>query len=127
MAGVRAHPAGLILLALIAGCARPAPTGTSRMAAAPAPASTVEPAEHNVPTPSLLDLTTQDLRARFGEPQQQRRDGGAEVWNYEAADVCRLNLVLQRQRRAQKVVHAQARMDEGGSEGECLSRLELRQ
>ena len=106
-------------LALAAGCAPKAPPPPP---AAPAPPP-APAAEVNVPTPSLLDLTVTDLRARFGEPHQSRRDGGAEVWNYEVPDLCRLNLVLQRMGRTQKVVHAQARLEPGATEADCLHRL----
>jgi hypothetical protein len=109
------------MLALLAGCAAPRPP-----APPPVPVSPGPPVEVNVPTPSLLDLDAPALRARFGPPIQARRDGGAEIWNYEAADFCRLNLVLQRLGRTQRVVHAQARMDDGGTEAMCLSRLERR-
>ena len=60
---------------------------------------------------------------RVGPPTQQRRDGGAVIWNYEAAGVCRLNLVLQRERGGQKVVHAQARLAPGV--GEAIRRPSL--
>ena len=110
------------ILALVAGCAAPGPM--------PKPAMTgtgVAPAvDVSVPTPALLELRAPDLRARFGEPGQTRRDGGAEIWNYEMPGMCRLNLVLQRDRGAQKVVHAQARMATGGTEDRCLRALELR-
>ena len=105
-------------LALAAGCAPKPPPPPPAPIPPPAPA-----VEVNVPVTSLLDLTVADLRTRFGEPHQSRRDGGAEVWNYEVPSLCRLNLVLQRMGRTQKVVHAQARIEPGGTEADCLRRL----
>lgn len=112
---------GAAMLALVAGCAAPAPQGSGRAPAIPTPAGPAS--DVNVPTPSLLELRVPELRARFGEPGSTRRDGGAEIWTYEALGTCRLNLVLQRERGTQKVVHAQARMPAGGAEAVCLERL----
>ncbi len=129
----------LAVLALLAACATP-PEGGPPSAALPpgaglgtgigsgtgsaaAPQADAE-AEANVPLDQLLHVRTGELRARFGDPHAQRRDGGAIVWNYEADGLCRLNLVLQGVRGAPaEVVHAQARIAEGGSEAACLDRL----
>ena len=108
------------VLVLMAGCAAPAP-----LKAPPAPTPVVQ-GDVNVATPTLLELRAPELRARFGEPGRARRYGGAEIWNYEAPGVCRLNLVLQRERGGLKVVHAQARMAGGGTEAACLRGLERR-
>ena len=114
--GIVVLPAAVLLMA---GCA--APPVPQAPVSAPAIAGYV-----NVPTPVLLELRAPDLRARFGEPRGTRRDGGAEIWHYEASGLCRLNLVLQRERGTQKVVHAQARMAGGGNEDMCLRALEQR-
>ena len=111
--------ARLAVFALMAGCAAPVPPAPSTP---PAPAPVLV-GDVNVPTPAQLELRAPELRGRFGEPHQARRDGGAEIWNYEASGLCRLNLVLQRERGTQKVVHAQARMPAGGAEAVCLERL----
>lgn len=110
------------LLALLASCAAPTPAPPP----VPAPAAVLPPGDVNVPTPALLELRAPELRARFGEPRSTRRDGGADIWTYEAPGTCRLNLVLQRDRGTLKVVHAQARMPAGGGEAVCLERLERR-
>ena len=126
MFGLGLRWAGAVALVLIAGCA---PQGGPRMGAPRVPALPADPplsAEVTVPISSLLDARGQDLVARFGEPGQRRRDGGAEVWNYEAPGLCRLNLVMQRQRGTQLVVHAQARMARGGTEMACVGGLEKR-
>ena len=114
--------ARLAVFALMAGCAAPV------LPVPPAPPAPVPVlvGDVNVPTPALLELRAPDLRGRFGEPHQARRDGGAEIWNYEAPGLCRLNLVLQRERGSLTVVHAQARMAAGGSEDACLRALERR-
>lgn len=114
--------ARLAVFALMAGCAAPVPPAPSTP---PAPAPVLV-GDVNVPTPALLELRAPELRGRFGEPHQARRDGGAEIWNYEASGLCRLNLVLQREHGSLKVVHAQARMAAGGSEDACLRALERR-
>jgi len=129
--------AGMAAAALIAGCATPpsgsqivAPGTQVAMAAGVVPQPSATPpaatlAEANLPMDVLLEVQGSTLRARFGEPHQERRDGGAQVWNYEAPGLCRLNLVMQSVRRAPlKVVHAQARMAGGGTEETCLRQLE---
>jgi len=131
MPGTGRAAAALAALAWLAACA--VPEGGPPSAALPrgsagatADASADEvPTEANVPMDSLLHVRTGELRARFGDPHGQRRDGGAIVWNYEADGLCRLNLVLQGVRGAPaEVVHAQARLSEGGSEAACLERLQ---
>jgi len=96
--------AALAVLAWLAACAAPpeggpASAGLPRAAgpagAAPGDPAAEAPGEANVPMDSLLHVRTGELRARFGDPHAQRRDGGAIVWNYEADGLCRLNLVLQ--------------------------------
>jgi len=124
--------AGMAAAALIAGCATPpsgsqivAPATQVAMAAGVVPQLSATLAEANLPMDVLLEVQGSTLRARFGEPHQARRDGGAQVWNYEAPGLCRLNLVMQSVRRAPlKVVHAQARMAGGGTEETCLRQLE---
>lgn len=119
------HWAWLGMAALAAGCAAPQQDASSvspaAMIATPAPA--VPQAETSVPVESLLYLRASQVRARFGEPHETRRDGGAQVWNYEADGLCRLNLVMQSLRRAPlTVVHAQARLA-SGTDRDCLSAL----
>lgn len=114
-----------VLLAL-AACAQPPGGGEAGTAVGtlPPPAADTPAAEASVPMDSLLHVRTGELRARFGDPHAQRRDGGAIIWNYEADGVCRLNLVLQGVRgAAAEVVHAQARMAPGGTEANCFERL----
>jgi hypothetical protein len=72
----------------------------------------------------LLYLPTPAVQARFGPPHHTRRDGGAEVWGYDAPATCSVNLVLQRERGGQKVVHAQARLAPGANEAACLRAIE---
>jgi hypothetical protein len=113
------------LVLLVSACATP-PPGAGRLAQqAELPDRSVDqPAETSLPVDSLLYERASAVRARFGDPHAQRRDGGAVVWNYEADGLCRLNLVLQGVRGApQQVVHAQARLSEGGTEAVCLERL----
>jgi hypothetical protein len=107
-------------LALLAGCAQPpaAPPGTP-----PPPPATAAPPT-NLPLPGLLYLPTPAVQARFGPPHHTRRDGGAEVWGYDAPATCSVNLVLQRERGGQKVVHAQARLAPGANEAACLRAIE---
>ena len=110
------------VLALLSACTAPPPPG-----AAPAPqgeTAIAVPPPAAVPVQALLYESAGAVRARFGDPHAQRRDGGAVVWNYEADGLCRLNLVLQGVRgTAQQVVHAQARLSQGGTEAACLERL----
>ncbi len=125
MSRATTRAATLAALAWLAACAAP-PQGGTTAGTAPQPAATPEtpPAEATLPVDSLLHVRTGELRARFGDPHGQRRDGGAIVWNYEADGVCRLNLVLQGVRgAAAEVVHAQARMAPGGTEDACFDRL----
>jgi len=113
------------LALLVTACATP-PPGAGRLAQqAELPDRSVDqPAETSLPVDTLLYERASAVRARFGDPHAQRRDGGAVVWNYEADGLCRLNLVLQGVRGApQQVVHAQARLSEGGTEAACLERL----
>lgn len=112
-------------LALVSACAAPPPGGTPPAQHVVLPTAVPEaPAEVSLPVESLLHERASAVRARFGDPHAQRRDGGAVVWNYEADGLCRLNLVLQGVRGAPaEVVHAQARLSEGGTEGACLERL----
>jgi len=84
------------------------------------------PAPANVALPGLLELRAPELRTRFGAPRQTRRDGGAEIWNYEAPGTCTVNLVLQRERGGQKVVHAQGRLAAGVQAAACLRAIEQR-
>ncbi|MCX7375816.1 MAG: hypothetical protein NTY94_03655 [Alphaproteobacteria bacterium] len=129
MSRATTRAATLAALAWLAACAAPPQGGTTAgttVGTAPQPAATPEtpPAEATLPVDSLLHVRTGELRARFGDPHGQRRDGGAIVWNYEADGVCRLNLVLQGVRgAAAEVVHAQARMAPGGTEEACFDRL----
>ncbi len=108
-------------LVLVSACAAPPPGGRTSGQQVELPAA---PVEASLPVETLLYERASAVRARFGEPHAQRRDGGAVVWNYEADGLCRLNLVLQGVRGApQQVVHAQARLFEGGTETACLERL----
>lgn len=125
MSRAATRAATLAALAWLAACAAP-PQGGTTAGTAPTSGATPEtpPAEAILPVESLLHVRTSELRARFGDPHGQRRDGGAIVWNYEADGVCRLNLVLQGVRgAAAEVVHAQARMAPGGTEEACFDRL----
>lgn len=119
----RAAP--LAVLLALAACAQPPGGGEAGTTAGATPPPADAPAaEASVPMDSLLHVRTGELRARFGDPHAQRRDGGAIIWNYEADGVCRLNLVLQGVRgAAAEVVHAQARMAPGGTEANCFERL----
>ncbi len=129
MSRAATRAATLAALAWLAACAAPpqgGTTGGTTAGTAPTSGATPEtpPAEAILPVESLLHVRTSELRARFGDPHGQRRDGGAIVWNYEADGVCRLNLVLQGVRgAAAEVVHAQARMAPGGTEEACFDRL----
>lgn len=110
-------------LLLVSACAAPPPKGGVPESAAET-VSAVPPPPLAVPVQALLYESAGAVRARFGDPHAQRRDGGAVVWNYEADGLCRLNLVLQGVRgTAQQVVHAQARLSEGGTQAACLERL----
>ncbi len=108
---------GVSALVLVGACTPP-PAPPLRVAE---PAPPAGPA--TVATPSLLEVRAPELLARFGEPAQRRRDGGAEIWVYESAGLCRLNLVLQRERGTPKVVHAQARLVPPAGEASCLDGL----
>jgi hypothetical protein len=130
MSRAATRAATLAALAWLAACATPPQGGTSAGTPAGSGRATepgtpdVPPAEASLPMDSLLHVRTSELRARFGDPHDQRRDGGAIVWNYEADGVCRLNLVLQGVRGTPaEVVHAQARMAPGGTEATCFDRL----
>ena len=113
---------GMGALALIGACTPPpSPPLPSPQPGLAEPAAPVAPP--TVATPSLLEVRAPELLARFGEPAQRRRDGGAEVWVYEVAGTCRLNLVLQRDRGTQSVVHAQARLVPPASVAVCLDGL----
>ena len=111
-------------LVLIAGCAAP-PARHEVTVPPPAPPA-APPAEATVAAESLLEVQTPALLARFGQPSEQRRDGGAQVWVYDRPALCRLNLVLQRERQAWKVVHALARVAPGVDAASCLAGLERR-
>jgi hypothetical protein len=122
------HWAWLGMAALAAGCAAPqqaaAPPSPAAMITTPTPSPPQPQAETNVPVESLLYVRAAQVRARFGEPHETRRDGGAQVWNYEAEGQCRLNLVMQSLRRAPlTVVHAQARLTGETTDKACLSVL----
>ncbi len=113
---------GVSALALVGACTPPpSPPPPSPPPGVAEPALPAGPA--TVATPSLLEVRAPELLARFGEPALRRRDGGAETWIYEAAGLCRLNLVLQRERGTQKVVHAQARLVPPAGEASCLAGL----
>lgn len=124
---MRAGPAlavpALAALAVLAGCAQPAAPPAPPRPAAPLPGSEPAPPAA-LPLPGLLELRSPQLQARFGPPHQTRRDGGAEVWGYEAPGTCSVNLVLQRERGGPKVVHAQARLAPGANEAGCLRAIE---
>jgi hypothetical protein len=88
------------------------------------------PIAHAVPPPPLPDhaaglvaATPAQVVAMLGTPSLRRIDGPAEVWLYNAAPVCRLDLVFYRDGSELHVAAASAHAAARTSEATCLKAL----
>jgi len=112
------------------GPAAPAPVAVSGTAPS-VPGASVVPAGFSVPPTrpalslaqiaQLKNLTSADLTARLGQPDFQRQDETAQIWQYRGP-TCVLDVFLYPEDGTLKVVHAVTRSRTGsdGSEGHCL-------
>ena len=106
---------GLIVLALLAGCAAPV---------VPPMAEAVVPARPRRTPPdrvsALLKATPAVVEAALGAPVLRRPEGSGEVWLYAHASGCSIDIVMLSTSGSPRVTHAATRTPVAMSEAECL-------
>ncbi len=106
---------GVIVLALLAGCAAPAVPPVAEVAAPVRPRRT--PPDR---VAALLKATPAAVEAALGSPVLRRPEGSGEVWLYAHASGCSIDIVMLSTSGRPLVAHAATRTPVAMSEAECL-------
>lgn len=110
----------LVLVAGLAGCARPASDSHLAASSPPPAGSTATQA-----STSLVGATAAALRADLGKPMLRRIDGSAEVWLYNSP-ICRLDVIFYPGAAGQPVVSLARPSPQTISSASCVASLERR-